>query len=61
MIKADARKLQALLSKVLVEQKAAAERAAQVQGPKLEGETASKAADKPEAVNWKWDVLRPVH
>ena len=57
---ADARNLQAQLSRVLVEQKAAAERAVQGQMPKPEGDAVNKPAGNG-PVDWKWDVLRPVH
>ena len=56
---ADARNLQALLSKVLVKQKAAAGKAVEGQVPKPEGISANKSASNVGPVDWKWDVLRP--
>lgn len=58
---ADARNLQAMLSQVLVDQKAAAERAAQGQTAQPPGDAASKPDPTVSTVDWKWDVLRPVH
>ena len=51
---ADAIKLQRLLSEVLVRQKEAEDRAG-------EGAASVAAVPAPKAVDWKWDILRPVH
>ena len=58
---ADAHKLQALLSEVLMKQQAAAERAGS-QGAQPKGivEAVQKQSSAPKAVDWKWDILRPV-
>lgn len=55
----DGRKLQALLSEVLAQQKAAAHRAITNIAQDLKNSIA-KAPAEAEAVDWKWDILRPV-
>lgn len=55
---ADARKLQALLSEVLTNQKAAADRAKE--GFTGAEANAKKSVSAAEGVDWKWDILRPV-
>jgi len=51
----DARKLQTLLSEVLVNQKNAEDKAGKVAEQK-----GAESGVAPKAVDWKWDVLRPV-
>ena len=50
---ADAMKLQRLLSEVLVRQKEAEDKAGK-------GAVSVAAVPSPKAVDWKWDILRPV-
>ena len=56
----DGRKLQALLSEVIVQQKAAAGRASTSAFQPAKESAPKQIPATAEAVDWKWDILRPV-